>query len=247
VVKARLQAYVDASAHEQQHTWRDVLCVFRDRTHRLSHFPPSVVADTCTAKIFLGAFMYFGLMVPAYAYAFFAPSIVNALGFGVIGTQLRSVLPWACAFALAMIIALASDHTRHRWLFSVFPALVCVAGFAILLVYPKSVDLRYGALFLAVAGASAARTLSAARSHSRRRVLVDAGPRLLVQLEPGRTPPARRRCRVSGRVRQHRRYHRCVRLPRRGRAALYQGPRDLPSLCLFEHAEQLRVCFRVLV
>jgi hypothetical protein len=151
-VKARLQADVGASAHEESYTWRDVLGVFRDRMYHYFPYFSGVVADTRTAKILIGAFMYFGLIVPAYGYAYFAPAIINAFGFGPIETQLRSVPPWACAFALAMIIAYASDRVRHRWLFSVVPALICISGFAILVVHPKSLEVRYGALFLAAAG-----------------------------------------------------------------------------------------------
>jgi peptidoglycan/LPS O-acetylase OafA/YrhL len=96
--------------------------------------------------------MYFGLIVPAYSYAYFAPSIIQSFGYGPISTQLHSVPPWACAFGFAMILAFASDRMRHRWAFSVIPAVVCIAGFAILSSFPKSTNVRYGALFLVTSG-----------------------------------------------------------------------------------------------
>lgn len=71
-VKARLE--IDqgghASAAERKITIGDVGNVFKDY------------------KIFLGGFMYFGLIVPAYGYAFFAPSIISTYGYSAIGTQL---------------------------------------------------------------------------------------------------------------------------------------------------------------
>lgn len=52
-----------------------------------------------------------------------------------------------------MTLAFLSDRLRHRWLFSVLPALICAAGFAILLADPASSHVKYGALFLAAGGA----------------------------------------------------------------------------------------------
>lgn len=115
--------------------------------------------------------MYFGLIVPAYSYAYFAPTIIRTYRYSrtlfshscffdfshvlslAIKTQLYSVPPWAAAFAFAMTLAYFSDRLRHRWLFSVFPALVCAAGFSILLANPEARGPRYGALFLAASGA----------------------------------------------------------------------------------------------
>jgi hypothetical protein len=96
--------------------------------------------------------MYLGLIVPAYSYAYFSPAIVKSLGFGNISTQLHSVPPWACAFAVGMAVAWASDRVRHRWAFAVVPALVGAAGFAVLLAHPASMHVRYGALFIAASG-----------------------------------------------------------------------------------------------
>lgn len=134
-VKERLARDVGDSAHNVKYTWRDTLGVFKDY------------------KILLGGLMYFGLIVPAYSYAYFAPTIVKLLGYDAIQSQLHSVPPWACAFGLAMTLAYLSDRTRHRWAYSVFAALVSLAGFAILLAHPKSTHLKYGALFLAASGA----------------------------------------------------------------------------------------------
>ncbi|TFK45294.1 MFS transporter [Heliocybe sulcata] len=114
---------------------RDVLSVFKDY------------------KIFLGGFMYFGLIVPAYGYAYFAPTIIKNLGYTSIQAQLHSVPPWATAFFFAMLTAALSDRLQHRWLFSVFTALLALAGFAILIAVHGNVHAEYAALFLITCGA----------------------------------------------------------------------------------------------
>lgn len=58
-VKARLYKDQGRSAAERKIGFRDVIKVFRDY------------------KIIVGGFMYFGLIVPAYGYAFFAPGIIQ--------------------------------------------------------------------------------------------------------------------------------------------------------------------------
>lgn len=134
-IKARLQLDQGQSAAERPITLRDVGRVFRD------------------PKIVVGGFMYFGLIVPAYGYAYFSPGIIQSYGYSPIQTQLHSVPPWAAAFGFAMIIAWFSDRLRHRFLFAIFPICVCIAGFAILLAVHNHREVQYGALFLVAMGA----------------------------------------------------------------------------------------------
>ncbi|KAI0636652.1 MFS general substrate transporter [Trametes polyzona] len=137
-VKARLYEDVGHSKRHDPLTVKSVLEVFKDW------------------KIVVGGFMYFGLIVPAYGYAYFAPSIIQSLGNGMIRTQLLSVPPWACAFALAMLTATASDYLRKRFIFVLIPTAVSLAGFIILLVVHDNKHLQYAALFLAAMGTYAA-------------------------------------------------------------------------------------------
>lgn len=100
--------------------------------------------------------MYFGMIVPAYGYAFFAPSIVRTFGYSPIQTQLHSVPPWACAFALAMIIAFASDYTKHRFAFTIAPICVAIVGFSILISVHDNNKVQYFGMFLVAMGAYSA-------------------------------------------------------------------------------------------
>jgi MFS family permease len=51
-----------------------------------------------------------------------------------------------------MLVAWASDRLRHRFLFTLIPIAIGIAGFAILLTGPKTRDLKYAALFLVTSG-----------------------------------------------------------------------------------------------
>jgi MFS family permease len=133
-ITARLRVDQGLSAAERTITIRDVGRVFTDY------------------KIYLGGLMYLGLIVPAYSYAFFAPSIISTYGYDAIRTQLFSVPPWACAFAFAMLLAFASDFTRHRFAFAIFAICVSITGFAILTVVHNNRPLQYAALFLITMG-----------------------------------------------------------------------------------------------
>jgi len=133
-VKARLEAEQGKSALERPITLRDVGRVFKDY------------------KVILGGLMYFGMIVPAYGYAFFAPTIIGTYNYSPVQTQLHSVPPWAAAFAFAMIIAFFSDFVKHRFLFTIIPICVSIAGFCIMITVHDNQHVEYGGLFLVTMG-----------------------------------------------------------------------------------------------
>jgi MFS family permease len=73
-------------------------------------------------------------------------------------TQLYSIPPWAAAFGFSMVIAFFSDRLKHRYVFTLIPILVSIAGFAMLLsIHGKEhKSAEYGALFLVTSGAYSA-------------------------------------------------------------------------------------------
>ncbi|KAK8089463.1 hypothetical protein PG997_004424 [Apiospora hydei] len=133
-VKARLRADQGHNAVERKISLRDVGTVLKDY------------------RVILGGLMYFGLIVPAYGYAFFAPTIIATYKYNAIQTQLRSVPPWAASFVFSLVIAAISDRFKHRYLFTLIPMLISFAGFGILLDVHNNLNLQYGALFLVVMG-----------------------------------------------------------------------------------------------
>lgn len=125
-VAARLRMDQGRSAAERKITLRDVQRVFKDY------------------KVIVAGFMYFGLIVPAYSYAYFAPGIIQSYGYDPIQTQLHSVPPWAAAFAWAMLLATISDATKHRFGFAVLSICVGITGFGILITVHDNQPLQYG-------------------------------------------------------------------------------------------------------
>lgn len=134
-VSARLRADQGRSAAERSITISDVGRIFKDY------------------KVIVGGFMYFGLIVPAYGYAYFAPGIIQTYGYGSIQTQLHSVPPWVVAFAFSMMVAFISDKMRHRFLFAILAICVAIAGFAILISVHNNTSVQYFGLFLVASGA----------------------------------------------------------------------------------------------
>ena len=133
-VKARLLKDQGLSARDRPITLRDVGRVFKD------------------FKVIVAGFMYFGLIVPAYGYAFFAPGIIKTYGYSLIQTQLHSVPPWAAAFGFSMLVAFLSDRLKHRFLFAIIPICISITGFAILTTTHHNTHLEYGALFMVTSG-----------------------------------------------------------------------------------------------
>ncbi|KAJ5574034.1 uncharacterized protein N7459_008461 [Penicillium hispanicum] len=139
-VRAKLAKDVGKSAHHVRQGWREVLAVFKDY------------------KVIVGGLMYFGLVVPAYSYAYFAPSIIKTYGYSSVMTQLYSIPPWAAAFGFSMVIAFFSDRLKHRFVFTLIPIAVAIAGFAMLLTLHGKAHqaAEYGALFLVTSGSYSA-------------------------------------------------------------------------------------------
>ncbi|KKK17973.1 hypothetical protein AOCH_005266 [Aspergillus ochraceoroseus] len=135
-VRAKLAMDTGKAGEETHMGWREVLDVFKDY------------------KILIGGLMYFGQIVAAYGYAYFAPTIIQTYGYGAIQTQLYSIPPWASAFGFSMVIAWLSDRFKHRLAFALIPMLISMAGFGILLNVHgiENRGVQYGALFLVTAG-----------------------------------------------------------------------------------------------
>lgn len=184
-VKARLAQDVGDSQLDARLTWRKVLGVFKD------------------FKILLGGFMYFGLIVSGYGYAFFAPTIIRSFGYSPVKTQLYSVPPWAVTFVLSMIIAFASDYYKRRYIFILPLLLLSIVGVIILLNVHDNVKVKYGALFLVVMGQFSANPIVACWTISNREStnVSFRYHRLTCLFNSRRALEARRWCLLPGRFR----------------------------------------------
>lgn len=102
---------------------------------------------------YLGALMYFAVVVPVYAFAYFTPTIVKTLGYNLVKTQLHSVPPFAAAFGLCIVMAWMSDRVSLRLPFVLFSEAVAVVGLSILMTIHSGFSVRYLGICLVCMGA----------------------------------------------------------------------------------------------
>ncbi len=119
---------------ERKVTFRDAIAIMKDH------------------RIWLGGFMYLGLIVPAYSYAFFAPTIIKTYHYNAIQTQLHSVPPWAASFVFSLLVAALSDWTRHRAFFALAPLAILIAALGVLLSVHTNTIVEYAVLHLFTIG-----------------------------------------------------------------------------------------------
>ncbi|KAG8763389.1 Proteasome subunit alpha type-4 [Ceratobasidium sp. 423] len=132
----------DGTSHEP-FSWSSVFSAFK---------APQVIL-LCIPLFFSGVTL-FGL-------AFFAPTIVNSLGYSPIRTQLMTVPPYAVSFVVSLALAYISDRYKLRGPVLFVTGLIATAGYAIYLTTTDKHTL-YGSLFLQIPGVYAsAPTLSA--------------------------------------------------------------------------------------
>lgn len=104
-------------------------------------------------KIYLGTFMYMGVVTTGNAGSFFIPTIIKELGFSSSMAQIRSIPIFVLATATSLLAAWITDRVRHRYLFCMFGILVASTGYIILLAQAGlSAGVKYFALFLIVPG-----------------------------------------------------------------------------------------------
>ncbi|KAJ7611763.1 major facilitator superfamily domain-containing protein [Roridomyces roridus] len=101
--------------------------------------------------VLISSVLFFFGGVVLYSLAYFAPSIIQSLGYSASKAQLMSVPPFSVAFVLTMITAWISDRYHCRGAVSVLSAVFCVIGFSMFL-GSKNHHVQYASLFLSVTG-----------------------------------------------------------------------------------------------
>lgn len=104
-------------------------------------------------KIWLGVFMYMGIVQTGYAVSFFTPTITKQLGWSSIHAQVMSIPIFIVATICALITAVITDRLKHRFTFIVVGCCIATIGYAILLdMLHVHVAVRYFALYLITSG-----------------------------------------------------------------------------------------------
>lgn len=104
-------------------------------------------------KIYIGTFMYMGIVQTGYATSFFTPTILKQLGWTSIKAQVMSIPIFLVATVTALITAVLTDRMKHRFSFIVAGCCISSIGYAMMLdMMAIPVGARYFALYLIVAG-----------------------------------------------------------------------------------------------
>ena len=136
-VRARLRVEQGNSALTHRITVRDVWEVIRD------------------PKAIITGILHLTVSVPGTMGTYFAPTIIESLGiYSRIETQWRTVPVWMVAFVLTLAVAYGSDKIGNRYVLTIVCAVISIVGYAILF-ETDNVQVRYAALFLAIAGVHA--------------------------------------------------------------------------------------------
>ena len=104
-------------------------------------------------KIWIGTFMYMGIVQTGYATSFFTPTILKQLGWTSIRAQVMSIPIFITATVVALITAWFTDRLKHRFAFIVTGCCIATIGYAILLdMLSVPVGARYFALYMITSG-----------------------------------------------------------------------------------------------
>ncbi|OJJ45515.1 hypothetical protein ASPZODRAFT_134195 [Penicilliopsis zonata CBS 506.65] len=123
-------------------------------THETEKFDWSeVIRGILDPKMWLSATAYFGILAGLYSFGLFLPSIIDSLGFAnnANDVQLWTVIPYAVAAVVTVIVAIVSDRLRLRGVVMLFTLPVAITGYAVI-ANVHSAKVRYGMTFLMATG-----------------------------------------------------------------------------------------------
>ncbi|PVH76892.1 putative MFS transporter [Cadophora sp. DSE1049] len=101
----------------------------------------------------LSALAYFGILAGLYSFGLFLPTIIVELGYTANEAQLWSVIPYAVASVVTVIIAIVSDRMKLRGTIMLFVLIPAIIGYAVIAnisaAHPK---VKYGMTFMMATG-----------------------------------------------------------------------------------------------
>ncbi|KAA8571571.1 hypothetical protein EYC84_001569 [Monilinia fructicola] len=104
-------------------------------------------------KIYVGIFMYMGVVNTGYATSFFIPTIIQEMGYTAISSQVRSIPIFCVAAATSLVIAYLTDHLQHRFGFTIAGVGIGTVGYIILLCQSHvTTGVKYMACFFITTG-----------------------------------------------------------------------------------------------
>ncbi|KAK7955962.1 uncharacterized protein PG986_005184 [Apiospora aurea] len=97
------------------------------------------------------AIAYFGILAGLYSFGLFLPTIIAALGYTANEAQLWSVIPYAAAAVVTVIVAFLSDRLRVRGIIMLFTLPIAIIGYAAI-ANTTNARVKYGMTFLMATG-----------------------------------------------------------------------------------------------
>ncbi|RDW67603.1 MFS general substrate transporter-69 [Coleophoma cylindrospora] len=112
-----------------------------------------VVRGILSISTWLSACAYFGVLAGLYSFGLFLPTIIVELGYTANEAQLWSVIPYAVASVITVIISIISDRLKLRGVIMLFTLIPAIIGYAVIanisIHHPK---VKYGMTFLMATG-----------------------------------------------------------------------------------------------
>ncbi|KAI7318591.1 putative MFS transporter [Hortaea werneckii] len=120
-----------------------------------AHASRHEVLTTCFhPRMMAHFFAYLCDMIPLGSMTFFAPTIVNGLGYDSLQANLMTVPPWIFGYVVCLFLAWSADTRNARGFHVAASSVVGFIGWLVQAVAPADAyKLRYGMLFLCAAGA----------------------------------------------------------------------------------------------
>jgi hypothetical protein len=112
-----------------------------------------VLRGILSPSTWFSALAYFGILAGLYSFGLFLPTIIVELGYTANEAQLWSVIPYAVASVLTVIVAIVSDRMKLRGVIMLFVLIPAIIGYAVIanisVHHPK---IKYGMTFLMATG-----------------------------------------------------------------------------------------------
>ncbi|KAJ5886248.1 uncharacterized protein N7473_008922 [Penicillium subrubescens] len=104
-------------------------------------------------QVWFSATAYFGILSGMYSFGLFLPTIIQNLGFAKDANevQLWSVIPYAVAAVITVLVAFISDRLRLRGTVMLFTLPIAIIGYAVIS-HVKNPHVQYGMTFLMATG-----------------------------------------------------------------------------------------------
>ena len=104
-------------------------------------------------QLWLTATAYFAILSGLYSFGLFLPTIIKGLGYTANEAQLWSVIPYAVAAVITVVVAFASDRLKLRGVIMLFTLPLAIIGYAAIAnVGEHDNHTKYGMTFLMATG-----------------------------------------------------------------------------------------------